>query len=208
MSIDSFRRSQIKKRLKEFETLGQKGFVNFDFKPFINLEIKADIVSELAFCISTANSSAISGLKFQKSLEDSEIEKMKIEEIEELLKAAGVRFYKRKAEYIFDAIQNFEYVEKAIRKETNEARRLLLKIKGLGYKESSHFLRNIGRKDVAIIDRHILRWLRERFSIPKLTQRNYVIIEGVLKKVAERFRMNLAELDLFIWSEMTGKVLK
>ena len=97
MSIDSFRRSQIKKRLKEFETLGQKGFVNFDFKPFINLEIKADIVSELAFCISTANSSAISGLKFQKSLEDSEIERMKIEEIEGLLKAAGVRFYRRKA---------------------------------------------------------------------------------------------------------------
>ncbi len=208
MSIDSFRRSQIKKRLKEFETLGRKGFVNFDFKPFINLEIKADMVSELAFCISTANSSAISGLKFQKSLEDSEVEKMKIDEIEELLKAAGVRFYKRKAEYIFDAIQNFEYVEKAIRKETNEARKLLLKIKGLGYKESSHFLRNIGRRDVAIIDRHILRWLSERFSIPKLTQRNYVIIEGVLKKVAERFRMNLAELDLFIWSEMTGKVLK
>ncbi len=207
MSLNNLRRSQIKKRLEEFEKLGKYGEVIFDFKPFISLRVKANLMNELAFCISTANSSAIAGLKFQKSVENLNLEKIGIEEIEGLLKKAGVRFYKRKAEYIFEAIKNFDYIENAIKMGSFEARKFLLKVRGLGYKESSHFLRNIGRKDIAIIDRHILRWLN-RFGISKLTPKNYLIIENRLKKIAEDFKTNLAEFDLFVWSEMTGKVLK
>ena len=34
-------------------------------------------------------------------------------------------------------------------------------VKGLGYKESSHFLRNVGLRGYAILDKHILRCLAE-----------------------------------------------
>jgi len=82
-----------------------------------------------------------------------------------------------------------------------------LKLKGLGMKESSHFLRNVGRKSLAIVDRHILRWLERmgyKFRLPK----DYLKAEEILRKIAEEKRLTLSELDLVIWFEMTGKVLK
>ncbi len=195
----------IKKRINEFEQLGEKGQVVFDFRPFYNMKIKATVISELAFCISTANSTALSGLKFQKLIEDKNLEKFETKDWEFLLKKSGVRFYKRKAEYISNAIINFDHVEKALKKDDFAARKDLLKVKGLGFKESSHFLRNVGRKNLAIIDRHVLRWLGlDGPPSPK----NYISIEESLRKIAENRGETLAELDLFIWFNMTGKVLK
>ena len=92
---------------------------------------------------------------------------------------------------------------------TNDARELLIKnIKGLGHKESSHFLRNVGYHDVAIIDRHILRFLHQEKlidEIPKtITKKHYLDFETILSK----FEIPLDELDLIIWHQMTGTVLK
>ena len=192
----------IKRRLSEFEKLGEEGRVVFDFRPFYNMEIEATIVSELAFCISTANSSALSGLKFQKLIEKKNLEKLKTKDLEFLLKKSGVRFYRRKAEYIRNAVNCFDRIEKALRKEDFEARRDLLKVKGLGFKESSHFLRNVGRKNLAIIDRHVLRWMGLESA------KNYILIEENLRRIAASRGITLAELDLLVWFEMTGKILK
>ena len=198
MDIDEI----IDRRLKEFEILGRKGNVIFDFHPFLDMRVKASIPTELAFCISTANSSALAGLKFQKSLEGLNVFELEIESFEELMKDAGVRFYKRKAEYVFNALKRFEIIERALRMNSRDARRYLVKnVKGLGMKEASHFLRNLGRKDVAILDRHVIRWLKDRgYDLPKSYERIEEILRGIEK--------NLAKLDLFIWYEMTGKVLK
>ena len=85
-------------------------------------------------------------------------------------------------------------------------------VKGLGYKEASHFLRNVGYKDIAILDRHILRVLHENEIIqetPKqLTRRRYFMIENLMQNIAEDLDISLAELDLFLWHTKTGKVLK
>jgi len=199
------KRKYILKRVHEFETLGKEGKVTFNFNPFANLILNATIKTELAFCISTANSSAISGLKFQKRLENPSVN------ILSALREAGVRFYNRKMVYIREAFSNFDKIIRALEFENKAARRELLKVKGLGMKEASHFLRNVGRRDVAIIDRHILRWLVEKEyieKIPTLTERKYVEIEKTLSEIAEEFDCSLAELDLRIWAEMTGKVLK
>jgi len=203
--------SIVKKRLEEFEKLGKNGVVTFDFNPFVNLRVRATIQTELAFCISTANSSALSGLKFQKSLEN--LKNLNKKDIENLLRSAGVRFWSRKAEYIFEALQNFKPIERALRLNSSEAREYLVRnVKGLGYKEASHFLRNIGRKDVAIIDRHILRWLKENGYINEipnsLSARSYKKIEKILKKIGEERGLSLAELDLILWFRKTGKILK
>uniref|UniRef100_A0A7C3MG77 N-glycosylase/DNA lyase n=1 Tax=Archaeoglobus fulgidus TaxID=2234 RepID=A0A7C3MG77_ARCFL len=193
----------ILKRLEEFRQLGEKGEVKFDFRPFLDLSLKACIKTELAFCISTANSSATAGLRFQKFLESGT-------EIEEALKLAGVRFHKKKSGYIREAFDNFEIVERALELESGKARKSLLQLKGIGMKEASHFLRNVGREDVAIIDRHVLRWLESQgFEIPsKITPKNYLEIEKLLIDISEERKKTLAEMDLRIWAEMTGKVLK
>lgn len=203
----------IKSRIKEFEILGNEGFVIFDFSPFLNLKVKATIQSELAFCISTANSSAISGLYFQKLLEDVNLNTIQHKKIEEYLKKAGVRFHTRKALYVKEALTNFDVINKILGMEDKRARGTLVKIvKGLGYKEASHFLRNVGGKDVAIVDRHILKWLHEKVlinEIPKsLTRRKYIKIEKILEELSLEKNMSLAELDLYLWYDKTKKVLK
>jgi len=151
MYVDSLRYSEpidtIKRRLKEFERLGKCNKTTFDFRPFLDLEIKATIETELAFCISTANSSALSGLKFQKSLEDLSLNDLSVGEIERLLKEAKVRFATRKAEYIKIAIDKFGIVERALKLDDFGARRELLKLKGLGMKESSHFFEEHWNKE-------------------------------------------------------------
>ena len=208
MNVQKF----ISQRVKEFEELGNKGYCIFDFKPFIDLRIKATLETELLFCISTANSSAIAGLRFQKFLEDVNLENLSRVKIESLLKKAGVRFYNRKSEYIQEVIQKLDIISKIVNLESSSAREVLLKLKGIGMKEASHFLRNIGRKDVAIIDRHILNWLFENNHISNvpvsLSKKKYLEIENILKEIANQKKMSLAELDLYLWYQQTGKVLK
>lgn len=202
----------IKKRLKEFEQLGKIKYTIFNFSPFLDLKLKANLKTELAFCISTANSSAISGLKFQKMLENYDLSKISVEKLESLLRRAEVRFHAKKARYIKSVFENFDIVKKALNIEKSEkARECLVKnIKGLGYKEASHFLRNVGRKDVAIIDRHVLRWLYENnlINYTMITASRYKKIEKILMNIASEQNKSLAELDLYLWYVRTGKILK
>ena len=85
-------------------------------------------------------------------------------------------------------------------------------IKGLGYKEASHFLRNIGLKGYAILDKHILRSLAELKIIddpkPPNTRLKYLTIEKKLKNLAETLKIDFDELDLVLWSMKTGEILK
>jgi N-glycosylase/DNA lyase len=85
-------------------------------------------------------------------------------------------------------------------------------IKGLGYKEASHFLRNIGLKGYAILDKHILRSLAELKYIadptPPSTRAKYLAIENKLKELADSLGIDFDEMDLVLWSLKTGEVLK
>jgi N-glycosylase/DNA lyase len=86
------------------------------------------------------------------------------------------------------------------------------RIKGLGYKESSHFLRNIGFSGYAILDKHILRSLSELGITdspqPPTTRARYLATEERLKEFARDLRIDFDELDLVLWSMKTGEVLK
>lgn len=86
------------------------------------------------------------------------------------------------------------------------------RIKGLGYKEASHYLRNIGLKGYAILDKHILRSLAELGIIddpkPPNTRTRYLTIEQKLKELAEMTGIDFDELDLVLWSMKTGEILK
>lgn len=85
-------------------------------------------------------------------------------------------------------------------------------IKGIGYKEASHYLRNIGYRGYAILDKHILRTLHE-FGVvasaePPTTKKKYLATEELMRKFAEELTIDFDELDLLLWSNKTGEILK
>ncbi len=86
------------------------------------------------------------------------------------------------------------------------------RIKGLGYKEASHFLRNTGFKGYAILDKHILKSLAELKIIddpkPPNTRLKYLMVEQKLKNLSKRLKIDSDELDLVLWSLKTGEILK
>ena len=106
-----------------------------------------------------------------------------------------------------------EFLDVRGKKNNEELREWLIKnIKGVGYKESSHYLRNIGYENLAILDRHILKNLNKHNvidEIPRsLTKKKYLKIESKFKEFAGRVKIPMDELDLLFWAEQTGKVFK
>ena len=86
------------------------------------------------------------------------------------------------------------------------------RIKGLGYKEASHYLRNIGFKGYSILDKHIVRCLAELGVIdspnPPTNRRRYLDTESRMRHFARDVRIDFDELDLVLWSIKTGEILK
>ncbi len=74
---------------------------------------------------------------------------------------------------------------------------------GIGYKEASHFLRNVGVEDLAILDRHVLSLMRDYGlidSVPKsLTKQRYLSLEALLKEEARSFGETPGKFDLYLW---------
>ena len=77
--------------------------------------------------------------------------------------------------------------------------------------KSSHFLRNTGHNNLAILDRHIIRALQENKLIPEfktITKNIYLQSEKVLNKICDKTNLSQGELDLYLWYTKTGEVLK
>jgi len=185
----------INSRTSEFEELGKKS--------------KEEIFKELCFCLLTANFSASGGIKIQSEIGPGFLALPK-KELAKKLKELGHRFPNVRAEYIFLARESFPKINLASERVRED---LVLGIKGLGMKEASHFLRNIGYKDYAIIDFHIVDFLVKNSLLEKqksksLTKNKYLEIESVLRKIAEKTNLSLGKLDLYLWFRETGKVLK
>ncbi|MCX7908805.1 MAG: DNA lyase [Ignavibacteria bacterium] len=126
-----------------------------------------------------------------------------------------IRFHNQKAKRLLQARENWKSILCIVQKNIGaiEKRDELVKIvNGFGYKESSHFLRNIGITDVAILDRHILKNLVElkiMESVPKLgTRKKYIEIENLFFNFANFVGIPPEELDLLLWAKETGIVLK
>jgi N-glycosylase/DNA lyase len=174
---------------------------------------KNKIFGELCFCIMTANCSAEKCIEVQELVADG-FQNLTEEELAKTLKSLGYRFPNIRAKYIVEARHYKDELHTHINNNVNhlELREWLVKnIKGIGYKEASHFLRNIGFTEFAIIDFHILDLLAKHQQIEKpktLTKTHYLKIEEILKRIGNKLDLNLAELDLFLWYLETGKVLK
>lgn len=197
---------EIRKRLQEFKQVLQ--------------ESDERIFAELAFCLCTPQSKATICWKAVENLTNNNL-LLNGSEKEIIPFLSAVRFGERKAQYIIEARKLFTKDGKLdikgkilSLKDPFKAREWLVEnVKGLGIKEASHFLRNIGYSfELAILDIHILRKLKEYGVIkiiPKnLTKKLYLEIEQRMKFFARSIGLSLQELDLLFWSEETGIVFK
>ena len=196
----------VQKRLQEFKQILERD--------------DHDVFAELCFCLLTPQSSAktcwaaVTRLK-EKSL----LLKGAPGELEPLLN--DVRFNESKAKYIVQAREQFSkngdlQVKPHLRSFVNnyELREWLVEnVNGLGYKEASHFLRNVGLgEEFAILDRHILRNLKDFGVLPEiptsLTKKRYLEIEEKVRRFSREIGIPMGELDLLLWSKETGWIFK
>ena len=190
-----------------------------DFQNIWYNATEEELFKELCFCLLTPQSKAVICDKAINSLWEKDlILNGTEEEIQDEL--VGVRFKRNKSRYIVLARKtffngNFISIRKKI--DPNDiffTREWLVKnIKGFGYKEASHFLRNIGfGEDIAILDRHILKNLKLLNvieSIPKtLTKKRYLEIESSMRDFCKEINISMAHLDLTLWYKEAGKVFK
>lgn len=191
------RKAEIKKRLKEFERLKK--------------EKKEFLFVELCFCLCTPLSKAERVIKIINYENKNLLLKGSKEKIAKALKGYA-RFHNNKAKYITEARKKICLLEK-LPLNSLEAREFLLNnFKGLGLKEASHFLRNIGYKNVAILDGHIINCLCELGAIKSsnrpISRKQYEEIAEKFKNFSKKIGIPLDELDLLFWSSKTGLVLK
>jgi len=197
----------IVKRLAEFRAVYEKG--------------DTAIFEELCYCILTAGSSAKMGMRTVEALKDI-LRSGTEQELQRRAKEHRVRFWRLRPSYI---VHTREYLRDACGLKLKDLidsfdcrdtrRDFFAKnrgIKGLGYKEASHFLRNIGFPGYAILDKHILNSLREMGVIGKRTRpasrAGYHAIEKKLEQFARDIGIDMDHLDLLLWSRKTGEILK
>jgi predicted ATP pyrophosphatase (TIGR00289 family) len=202
----NIKKTEIEARLKDFRQV----FKQNDWQVF----------AELCFCLCTPQSKAVRCDNAVKELVKSRVLfKGDWKKIANMLEGQ-VRFHNQKARHIVGARQAFTkkgVMHAKSRIDTVDPKKtrdwLVENIKGLGYKEASHFLRNIGLgHDIAILDRHILKNLKRLgviAEIPKsLTNKKYLEIENRMAKFSKAIGIGLGELDLLFWSQETGHVFK
>lgn len=172
------------------------------------------IFKELCFCLLTANYDAKKAITIQEKMDDIFL-KSDLELIRENLKLFGHRFPNVRAKYILLAQKYKDNIKLEIRKNKNDPPNLrkwfVDNIKGLGFKESSHFLRNIGFLDYAILDFHIIDILErnEIITRPKtLTPKKYIEIEDKLRTFSKKLGLQLGVLDFYLWYLEVGEILK
>lgn len=171
---------------------------------------------ELVYCLLTPQSSAVNAGKAVEKLKKAGLLHREVEPVGLLhQKDFYIRFHNTKAKHLKEAKWKFPEIEAALcNGNSSEGLRewLVKNVKGLGWKEASHFLRNIGHRNLAILDRHILRNLKRHGvikSLPKtLTPKRYLVIEQKFMEFSSTIGITMDELDLLFWSRETGEILK
>ncbi len=199
----------VERRLQEFRSVWEKGR-------------DEDLFAEFIFCHLTPQSKAKVCWKAVGCLKDKGL---LISGDEESIKGClvGVRFKNNKSRYIVRSQKMFGKWDGGFRNflyhiglphDVIGAREHLVKhVKGMGYKEASHFLRNIGfGKNIAILDRHILKNLHKVGVIAEipssLSRRIYLDIEAKMKDFSDYIGIPMDHLDLLLWYLEAGEVFK
>jgi len=203
------RKKEIRSRLREFRDVWQSA-------------TDERLWEEMVFCIFTAGASAKMGLRSVDALRPLLQSGAHLEMTRALVAAGAHRFPNARPGYV---IVTRDYLRELCSMRLRERltsfrdpleRRDWLasdpRVKGLGYKEASHFLRNVGFKGYGILDKHIVRSLHELDVIdspkPPTSRGKYLEAESRMRRFARGIGINFDELDLLLWSMKTGEILK
>jgi N-glycosylase/DNA lyase len=192
-----------------------------DFKHIWENGSKEDIFAELVFCLLTPQSKAFSCWKCVTILREKDLLLKGDAEILQKEIKGYARFHNTKAQRIVEVREKFNHngipdIKEHIKslERTFDKREWLVKnIKGYGYKEASHFLRNIGfGDDIAILDRHIYKNLKLSGvidEIPKsVTPKKYFEIEKKMLVFSKQIKIPMSHLDFVLWYKEAGEVFK
>ena len=177
------------------------------------------ILEELCFCILTSAVGPKIGMKSLHAIQDI-LSNGSEKEMFERLK--GVHKYPEKASYI---VHTVDYLQKdcslKMRElvdsfDSPEERRdffaLNKYIKGLGLTQASHFLRNIGFKGYAVLDRNVVGMLHKLGVIespkPPTSKKRYLETETKMQNFAEELGIDIEQLDMLLWSMKRGYIPK
>ena len=183
-------KNQFKERLKEFKNIWENG-------------TNKDIHLELSFCILTPQSKALNAWQAITNLKkDDLIYNGEVEELVELREQMT-----KDGEIITRDFFN------SLPTVTEKREWIVKNIKGMSYKEASHFLRNVGfGENIAILDRHILKNLVKLEVIDELpktvTSKLYLEIEEKMRKYCEFVKIPMDEMDLLLWYKEAGVIFK
>jgi N-glycosylase/DNA lyase len=195
------RKDEIRRRLEEFKRVDRK-----------------DYFYELVYCLLTPQTSAQNAAAAVDRLRINDFQNRDIDPTPLLHDTTYyIRFHHTKARRLHELKGLLDRVFDILDNESWSAfdRRegLVDSVKGLGLKEATHFLRNIGRNEgLAILDRHILRNLHRYGVIEEIPRSlspvRYYSIEKEFAAFARACDISLDELDLLFWSYETGVILK
>lgn len=191
--------SDIKNKLKEFSLIPESKYFY-----------------ELCFCICTPQSKAESAFKVQSKLEKYNFLYNDVIVVDLLRNPKHyIRFHNQKSKRLIEAKNNWLKIESVLLSDlTSEEKRdwIFENVKGLGMKESAHYLRNIGHRGLAILDRHILKHLVQcgvYQEIPNISnKKRYNEVAFRFKDFSDQVGIDMDELDLLFWSYEAGLILK
>ena len=171
------------------------------------------IFYELCYCVLTAHGSARAGRGAQARLEKNGF--WHVGDIGDCLD--GVRYRNNKKLFLLnnrvniisDSLNLREFLEGdgfLVRDAVvNDSRHF----KGLGMKAASQFLRNVGVSNLAILDRHILKSLRDYGVIKEIpssiTKNVYIEIEGKMRGFSKGIDVPMDALDVLFWTGLSGE---
>ena len=179
---------------------------------------------EVALCLLTPQSSPVRAEQAMAQLEAAGLFQGKLTQpqIADVLRTptSYVRFHLTRSKRLVWFVERQELILNFLKKghpPAEERSFLVEQINGFGMKESSHALRNIGRKNLAILDRHILRVLAEHGVISlspegklptTISHKRYLEIENLFRGFAQAVEISMDELDLLFWGSKTGFIFK
>jgi len=168
---------------------------------FSKKKSREDIFYNVCFCILVPQSKFSITLEIVKELKKRDFFKKELTKDDVFAIISKIRYRRRKVNYLMKIKPQFNEILAVLGsiEDSQTKRKWLVKnLYGLGLKTASHFLRNMGATDLAIIDTHILKFL-------KITGKwNYFKIEKRFKKMAKKYKLSASILDALIWKHYSG----
>ena len=213
--IDLFKSSQFFSSVRSIQESGKGHLLESRLDQFRKLRNAGPetLFGELCFCILTANTSAEMGIRTQEGIGIEGFMSMNAEDLGRKLHEIKYRFYNVRSKFIVKARKYIDDLPSLVRSEDAFSSRefLVQNIDGISYKEASHFLRNVGVFDLAILDKHIVRMMNRidpAIDLRVTPSFRYLEKEAIFRSYSDSLGMKPGQLDLYMWYIATGKIIK